>query len=624
MPIAKLFRNSAQYVVPVFQRHYVWDKENQWEALWEDILSQTLAKIDGVPKPHYCGAIVLDLKQQGVDELTRFDVIDGQQRLTTFQIVLAALRDIAITHDSSSALKTLIPLLVNQNATDLPNPELDQFKLRPTRFDQQQFRDVITFGDREKLRQKYVLPRRGKPSHHTDARIASAYLYFYDKINEAVENREEVFGSDAYSAEATIEAITTSFTQYFQAVQITLDATDDAQVIFESLNSRGTPLLASDLMRNRIFLRAEQDGDRVEWLYDKYWSQFEDKFWTDEEKQGRLKKPRLEFFMVNVLSARNASEVHLSRIYQEYLSWLSGVRYTFSVEAELNDLSTMATVYKEMIQETSYTSPGRFGRFLNIFDISTLHPFVMAIWKEHSDNDTALAEIFRDLESYLVRRLICQRGTKNYNRMFLSGIKELRPNGFAPDAVRSFLLEQTAISQDWPTDAEFRSHWLTQAAYGAIAPARLNYILSRIEQAQRSKFSEEVTINSALTVEHILPQSWFEFWPLPDGSTVTSEFADDARRSHTLGLHLDGRGMAAARRQNLVNTFGNLTLLMRPLNSSVKNAAFDTKRAAILDHSALRLNRVLNAKASWDEEAILERGELLLADALGVWARPSR
>jgi hypothetical protein len=145
LSIARLFKNPGQYVIPVFQRHYVWDKENQWEALWEDILSQARAKLDGSPKPHYCGAIVLDQKkQQGVEELARFDVIDGQQRLTTFQIVMSAMRDVGAAHGHTDLLKKLVPLLVNQNFADLPNPESDQFKLCPTRYDQNQFKDILT------------------------------------------------------------------------------------------------------------------------------------------------------------------------------------------------------------------------------------------------------------------------------------------------------------------------------------------------------------------------------------------------------------------------------------------------------------------------------------------------
>jgi hypothetical protein len=625
LSIAKLFRNSGQYVIPVFQRHYVWDKENQWEALWEDILFQARAKLDGVSKPHYCGAIVLDQKkQQGVDELARFDVIDGQQRLTTFQVILAALRDVARSHDHNELLKTLVPLLVNQNFTDLANPAADQFKLRPTRYDADQFHDTIKIGDRERLREKYASPKgRARATQSNIPKVIGAYLYFYDKISSAVVDRADVFGSDAYSEEAILDALVDSFIHFFQAVQIVLDSTDDAQIIFESLNSRGTPLLASDLMRNRIFLRAEQDKEPVEKLYETHWVQFEERFWTLEEKQGRLKKARLEFLMVNVLSTRTASEVHHNKIYQEYLAWLLEAKHSMSVERELENLANLAAVYRALVEAQPSSQLGAFGAFLKIFDVTTVYPFVMAAWTEGPDDDAARDEILASLESYLVRRQVCRRGTKNYNKIFLSAIKELRSKGFMPADPRSFLLSQGSESGDWPSDADFRTHWLGQPSYGSIPAARLVYILKRLEQAQRSQFSEDVTINSALSVEHFLPQAWYTHWPLTDGKFVTEEFARDARQHQVLGLHLDQTSHEAAQRQNLIDTFGNLTLLTHPLNSSVSNGPFAQKKKAITDQSALRLNRYFNDRDAWNEAAILSRGEELLADALSVWDRPS-
>lgn len=311
-----------------------------------------------------------------------------------------------------------------------------------------------------------------------------------------------------------------------------------------------------------------------------------------------------------------------NKIYQEYLSWLSGVRHSLSVENELIELSQLAGVYRTLVEGQAVSPRGRFGRFLNIFDVSTVYPFVMAAWAENLNKDE-MECILEDLESYLVRRLICRRSTKNYNKLFLSAIKELRPKGFTLPEVRAFFLGQTSESGDWPLDTDLRAQWLSRPAYGQIAPGRLVYILTRLEQAQRSRLSEDITINSALTVEHVLPQSWFQTWPLTDGSYVSDEFAREARQHQVLGLHLDPKGREAAQRQNLINTFGNLTLLTSPLNSSVSNGPFGAKKKAITDQSALRLNRYFNACESWDEKAILARGEELLADATTTWKRPT-
>ena len=132
-----------------------------------------------------------------------------------------------------------------------------------------------------------------------------------------------------------------------------------------------------------------------------------------------------------------------NKIYQEYLSWLSGVRHSLSVENELIELSQLAGVYRTLVEGQAGSPLGRFGRFLNIFDVSTVYPFVMAAWAENLNKDE-MECILEDLESYLVRRLICRRSTKNYNKLFLSAIKELRPKGFTLPEVRAFFLGQTS------------------------------------------------------------------------------------------------------------------------------------------------------------------------------------
>jgi hypothetical protein len=619
--IAEVFETSAQYVIPVFQRHYVWDRESQWEALWEDLLGQTRVRLQGqVPKPHFCGAIVVDQKkQQAVNELPRFQVIDGQQRLTTFQVILAAIRDVCVVKDLSKQYKRILPYLVNQNFAEQKDPQSDQYKLRPTRFYSEFFKDVISYGDRVKLSNKYG----GKTSRGrvVPPRIIGAYLFFYDQVMRSVTQREEIFGSETYEPEEIVDAIIDAFTGFFRSVIIMLDNSDDAQIIFETLNSRGTPLLASDLMRNYIFLRAEQNKEDVDNLYNSYWSQFEDKFWTVEQKQGRITKPRLEFLMSNVLADKTASEIQTNKIYQEYLGWINLNSHSLSVEEELDDFGKLGAIYRTLVEAQEHSILGGFARFLRVFDVSTVFPVLMASWTEGPQSEEERRGILLDLESYIIRRLVCGRDAKNYTRFFLSLIKELRPKKFGASAFREFLAQQTSESSDWPGDDEFRNKWLVEPAYGQLTSARIGYILQRIEKAQVSSFTEDITINSALSVEHIMPRRWFTEWPLSDGHLVSEEFADDAKTKQQLGLHLDERSAEAARRQIVLNTFGNLTLLTHPLNSSVSNGEFSEKRKAIVEQSALSLNRFFQNVDQWDTEAIVKRGEILFQTALKVWPR---
>jgi Protein of unknown function DUF262/Protein of unknown function (DUF1524) len=614
---------SAQYVIPVFQRHYVWDRESQWEALWEDLLGQTRVRLQGqVPKPHFCGAIVVDQKkQQAVNELPRYQVIDGQQRLTTFQVILAAIRDVCVAKSLSKQYKRILPYLVNQNFAEQKDPQSEQYKLRPTRFDSEFFKDVISYGDRAKLSNKYVAKtNRGRV---VPPRIIGAYLFFYDQVMRSVTQREEIFGSETYEPEEIVDAIIDAFTGFFRSVIIMLDNSDDAQIIFETLNSRGTPLLASDLMRNYIFLRAEQNKENVDNLYNSYWSQFEDKFWTVEQKQGRITKPRLEFLMSNVLADKTASEIQLNKIYQEYLGWINLNSHSLSVEEELDDFGKLGAIYRTLVETQEHSILGGFARFLRVFDVTTIFPVLMALWTEGPQSEEERRGVLLDLESYIIRRLVCGRDAKNYTRFFLSLIKELRPKKFGASAFREFLAQQTSESSDWPGDDEFRNKWLVEPAYGQLSSSRIGYILQRIEKAQVSSFTEDITINSALSVEHIMPRRWFTEWPLSDGHLVSEEFAEDAKTKQQLGLHLDEPSAEAARRQIVLNTFGNLTLLTHPLNSSVSNGEFSEKRKAIIEQSALSLNRFFQNVDQWDTDAIVKRGEILFQTALKVWARLS-
>ena len=232
-----------------------------------------------------------------------------------------------------------------------------------------------------------------------------------------------------------------------------------------------------------------------------------------------------------------------------------------------------------------------------------------------------MRKIIADLESFIVRRLICGRETRNYNRFFLTIIKELRTKKFIPTAFREFLAQQTSEGSDWPTDDEFRNKWLVEPAYGRLAAARIAYILQRIESVQVTKLTEDITINSALSVEHVMPRRWFTTWPLSDETLVSEEFASEAKTKQQLGLHLDARSVEAARRQIVVDTFGNLTLLTHSLNASVSNGPFPEKRTAIIEQSALSLNRFFQNLDHWDNDTIVERGELLFKDALKVWPR---
>lgn len=409
----------------------------------------------------------------------------------------------------------------------------------------------------------------------------------------------------------------------FHSVVILLDNADDAQIIFESLNYRGQPLLAADLIRNYAFMRAEQNHENVEQIYSSEWSIFEDRFWVEDDRQGRIKKPRLEFFFVNFLASHMANEINQNRVYQEYLEWITPKKQDLKVKQELALIAKNARVYETLVNPKGDSQLAAFGRFCAAFDITIAFPLIMAIFNEEGLDQDTKAEMLHDFESYMVRRSICGRTIKGYNKLFLQAIKDMRTRGFTPFTLRHFLANQKGESGDWPEDAEFQSYFHKRSIYREMPASRLVYILRNLEGAERSKFSEDISINSDLSIEHVLPQSWLETWPLKNGLYANQEQLDWTKRQVQLGLPLDALSKEIALRESVVDTMGNLTLIIGRLNSSVSNNPFKEKREAILRHSSLRLNRYFYGCDEWNEAAIAARSESLFESARTLWPRPA-
>ncbi|WP_437994719.1 HNH endonuclease family protein [Sorangium sp. So ce145] len=206
--------------------------------------------------------------------------------------------------------------------------------------------------------------------------------------------------------------------------------------------------------------------------------------------------------------------------------------------------------------------------------------------------------------------------TKSYNRIFLNLARVLRTAGTSSEILRVTLSGLSGESSAWPTDAQFSEAWLSGNAYELTSP-KVVHILRRVGEEHLTNLSERITIDSPLTVEHIMPQNWLEKWTLPSGEKGLS------------GTELweakpdDSKAVATKRRNDLVQTFGNLTLVTQALNSTVSNSAWITKRPALMSASLLPINQQLHEHVTWDEEAIQKRGKDLLNKALKLWLGPS-
>ena len=445
-----------------------------------------------------------------------------------------------------------------------------------------------------------------------------SYIHFFDNIRIFLSDGDDNDVSSQISTEERLRLLWQALLEDFRVVEIRLQQGDDAQVIFETLNERGEPLLAADLVRNYLFYRIPGSEKNREKVFDTHWRPFEEPFWVEEDRQGRFKKPRLEFFLANYLSARTAHETNIGKLFSEYKRFVEKSSYTSVVE-ELEDLGKFRPLYAELVGQDSSSYLANFGRRLTPWDVTTINPLVLRIAAEPTMKTPEKKSTLTDLLSFVVRRAVCGLTTKNYNKFFLQVLRHLETNGFSRNILQGFLLDQHADTTVWPDERHFGAAWCQDPLYNALGSRRVGALLEEIEKSMRTKFNEDVEIKSRLSIEHVMPERWEKRWPLSDGSYLKEDAS-----LYLLFSADDEREKEVSRRQRLKHTLGNLTLLTQPLNSRVSNGPFEKKRTQIAKQSSLALNRHFQSQESWDEEPILQRSKEMFKLARKIWPRPER
>jgi len=613
-----LFDKKIRFEVPLFQRQYVWSREQQWEPLWEDIERKFTEYLSGRKDApvHFLGAMVLDQKFTPTTHVERRQIIDGQQRLTTLQIFLSALRDFCREQSCDELAKELEGYTFNKGM--MADPEIDKFKVWPTQLDRSQFADAVGLGSREAIELKHPLVKQ-KYARKYDPRprIIEAYLFFHDQI------KEFFLGSDQNPPIAAEQPLAVRIEEAFQAlkgalqvVAIDLAKDDDAQVIFETLNARGEPLLPADLLRNYIFLRAARLKEPHEPLYEKYWRGFDDDFWRTEVRQGRLIRPRSDLFMQHFLSSRQTTDIPIKHLYVEYRFWIEREPRPFkTVTDELSALARQREDFRRILEPKKGDAIYGLATFLEDFDVRTGYPLLLYLL-DCKLSDAQWTAICPILESYVLRRAVMGWSTKAYNRIFLNLTKELRATAPTADNIRNWLAGLTGESSAWPADDKFSEAWLFSNAY-SLNNAKVSHVLWRISESFRTKLNEVVSLAGPVSIEHIMPQNWIENWPLPDGKKGLRD--QDLWQTPAD----DPLAKATRLRNTCVQTFGNLTILTQELNSTVQNSAWSVKKPALMNSSLLPINQQLNAHSQWNELTIMARGKTLLEKATKLWPRPA-
>lgn len=599
--IGKLFYSPLCLLVPVYQRPYVWNKEDQWEPLWGDV--ETLADEvleKGSAKPHFMGAVVVDFAPGYTGKyVQRSMVVDGQQRLTTIQVLLEALADNyeCVRDDGCEEVRIYADRarMITRNHNLADHEPGDEFKVWPMNLDQAAFEAVMTAHTPAHLREVH-----GDDPKIMNSRIAAAYVFFYECIHDWLHGQEHM-GRAAGALYRVID-------EYMQVVVIDLQNSVDPQVIFETLNARGTDLTPSDLIKNYLFHQAQMESGDGSDLYATYWQPFEDEYgyWSEWIGKGNQWRPRLDIFVHNYLTMKTRDDVSVKKLYKEYRGFAD--KTEMNTVDQLAELARYGRVYRSLDYLEPHSREAVFVQRLRAMDIATIMPFVLALKGDNSVSPSDRLEIMGYLESYLVRRMVGGLTGKAYNKVFVELLKATDATGITPQVVRELMLGWSEETNLWPDDVAFRTAWMNNRAY-SLTYGRLRMLFDAIEPFVSSDKAEDVAyVLGALTVEHLLPQQWHAYYPLPEGGTI-----DESER------------------ERLLHTFGNLTLLKQKLNSSVSNGRWSTaddlaedqgKRAKILEHSGLAINRMLARYRAWDETAISERGATLFEAALKVWPRP--
>jgi hypothetical protein len=587
--LAAIFGQPVHYVVPLYQRPYVWTREAQWELLWEDVRAVAERQLDDLfandTIPHFLGAVVLEQSLNQVGMIGTRTVIDGQQRLTTLQLVIAAARSLAVERGLGAPRQMFEKLLFNDEF--LVRNAGDQYKVFPTQRDAIAFREALGDG---------IAAASG--SH----RMHAAYRFFRLSIDQWAAD-----GGEGSEYARRLEGLSTAIWKRLVLVTIDLDPGDNAQIIFETLNARGTPLLAGDLIKNHLFQTAVLQGEEIDPLYEEHWSVLDTDWWRDEVQQGRLKRPRLDIFLNHWLAMASGREVVTHQLFPEFKRYLAiGDKRARDV---LADLARYGRVYETFEKEPRTTDLGRFLYRLNTMEVTTAYPALLWVLgpdgiSEPAERDRALGAI----EGWLVRRMLTRQTTKNYNTVFLALLKAVRDaaadRGSAPlgSDVIDYLAGLSGESQFWPSAGMVRSTLRTLPAYTVLPRSRLRMVLEALEEGMNTGLTEKVIVPTDLTVEHVLPQEWTQHWPLPPEVDPVQGRLD---------------------REDAKHRIGNLTLVTGRLNPKMSNAPWPQKQAALKEHSVMRISADIREADSWDERAIAERGMRLASVAISVWPRPA-
>ena len=554
--VAALLKGSSIFLIPHFQRAYSWEKR-QWERLWSDVLG--IAADTGTRK-HFIGPLVCAATVPVAgDNITRFEVIDGQQRLTTMSVLFGALRDAAIElGDSELAAEIAEDFLVHHRRKDAM-----RYKLIPRTADRAVWQKLV---------------ERHENAASDTSSIDDPWLWF----------REQTRAIAAREGSSGIRRIIHAAGQRLAFVSITI-VDENPYRVFESLNTTGLELTEFDLVRNHLFMKvpieAQENFDA------QVWRPFES-LWNEACGSSSIGGKRATVFLRQFLM-RKAGRFNKGETFLQFKTWADGLNVSpTEIVAVLFKQAMVAVEMLKLEQLRDRRQSGTDGadwptdplrqRLLQLAycDAGTAMPLVLELF-DRSDRGTLdideLRGCLQDLVSFLVRRAIAGEKSKSYDKRFVEITRGLGT------PTRSSL--QDALHRTgWPSNATVLAAANTFPLY-ASERLKARLILEELERALAKK--EKVQL-AQLQIEHILPQK------------LTGADAKEWREMLGTTARID--------HERLVHTLGNLTLT--GFNQNMSNKAFGEKRK-ILNGSKLHLNEYFHGLRRWTGESIDARGQEL-------------
>lgn len=562
--LLKFLRKSPQFIIPIYQRNYSWTTE-QCQKLWVDLIG---AGRDDSVKSHFIGSIVY--VERGLSTVTTEEallVIDGQQRLTTSSLLIAALAQHFKTHN-------LAELLDAFSFKKLRN----YYLLNPDEDGDRHYKLILSETDKDTL--LALLQDTPMPAQ-ASTRIIENYALFQRLIDE--HQRE-------------LEAICQGLAKLV-IVDVALDRSqDNPQLIFESMNSTGLELSQADLIRNYILMGLEPKLQTA--LYDTYWRPMEKAF-------GQAAyEVHFDAFMRHYLTTKTGEIPNVREVYLAFKAFAQKQPNTNTRTRDLvADIHAYALYYCAMaLGKETHAGLKQAFHDLRELKVDVAYPFLLDVYHDykqrHLSSDEAL-QIVRLVESYVFRRAICAIPTNSLNKIFASLSRALKKDRYL-ESVQAALLLQPSYRR-FPKDEEFQRDIKLRDLYNF---RNRSYWLRRMENHGRK---ERVVVED-YTIEHIMPQNedLSPEWQLelgPNWQRIQEEWL------HTLGnLTLSGYNSAygdrsfAYKRDQITDKGGN------PIGFA---------------SSPLRLNQGMGSIKKWDEGAIKARAERLATEATKVWKMPT-